>query len=275
MRFVSLVQVILLIIFLSSCSLGKRYHTGGFHLEWSSRGGVGQAEKSIRNNHFNRREIKDVNERFLTDLIIDTGAGGKMIFSVIKNKTQGAHQQKSIQDHQFPEGLMPKPTDSRIDYPGHTTFQFKPEGAADNYSRLNARSPVNFKSNLRASESHDSGGSGLRTFGWILIILGALVVFFLSIALGAVMVLLGVLFAISDRKKEPREGKKTDPKPTEETKVNEELVDVLYLKNGSMIRGKVLEFISGGNVKIQTADGSIFVYKSEEVEKIVKEPVKR
>jgi hypothetical protein len=48
-------------------------------------------------------------------------------------------------------------------------------------------------------------------------------------------------------------------------------VDILYLKNGSIIRGQLVE-MSGGNVKIKTADGSLFVYSMAEVEKMVKEP---
>ena len=47
--------------------------------------------------------------------------------------------------------------------------------------------------------------------------------------------------------------------------------DVVYLKNGSVIKGHVVEFVPNGNIKIQTADGSIFVYGASEVEKIKKE----
>ena len=49
------------------------------------------------------------------------------------------------------------------------------------------------------------------------------------------------------------------------------LQEVVYLKNGSMIRGTVIEQIVGQSLKIQTADGSIFVYRMDEVEKITKE----
>lgn len=38
-----------------------------------------------------------------------------------------------------------------------------------------------------------------------------------------------------------------------------------------MIRGTVIEQIVGQSLKIQTADGSIFVYRMDEVEKITKE----
>ena len=51
--------------------------------------------------------------------------------------------------------------------------------------------------------------------------------------------------------------------------------DVLYLKNGSIIRGKIVEMLPDKTVKIRTADGSLFVYQITEVEKIVMEEVKK
>ena len=47
--------------------------------------------------------------------------------------------------------------------------------------------------------------------------------------------------------------------------------EVVYLKNGSAIRCTVVEQIPGETVKVKTSDGSIFVYKMSEVEKITKE----
>lgn len=47
--------------------------------------------------------------------------------------------------------------------------------------------------------------------------------------------------------------------------------NVLYLKNGSIIKGTIVEAVPGGTVKIQTADGSLFVYSMDEVLKIASE----
>jgi hypothetical protein len=47
--------------------------------------------------------------------------------------------------------------------------------------------------------------------------------------------------------------------------------EMVYLKNGSIIKCVVLEEIPGKTIKLQTADGSIFVYKMDEVERITKE----
>jgi hypothetical protein len=47
--------------------------------------------------------------------------------------------------------------------------------------------------------------------------------------------------------------------------------DVVYLKNGSIIRGLIIEQVPNQSIKIETMDKSVFVYKIEEVEKITKE----
>jgi|GEM_PF-1883804 hypothetical protein len=47
--------------------------------------------------------------------------------------------------------------------------------------------------------------------------------------------------------------------------------DVIYLLNGSIIRGIVIEQVFNSHVKIQTKDGSVFVYKNDEIDKILKE----
>lgn len=47
--------------------------------------------------------------------------------------------------------------------------------------------------------------------------------------------------------------------------------DVIYLKNGSVIKGAITEMSPSTGIKIKTADGSIFVYKMEEIVKTEKE----
>jgi hypothetical protein len=49
------------------------------------------------------------------------------------------------------------------------------------------------------------------------------------------------------------------------------LTDVVYLKNGSIIKGIVVEQIIGQSIKIETKDGNLFVFKTEEVAKITRE----
>lgn len=53
--------------------------------------------------------------------------------------------------------------------------------------------------------------------------------------------------------------------------LSQETLDVLYLKNGSIIKGTIIEQIPNETLKIQTKDGSIFVYNFSEVSKITRE----
>lgn len=53
----------------------------------------------------------------------------------------------------------------------------------------------------------------------------------------------------------------------------QQMQDVVYLKNGSIIKGIVIEEVPNESLKIQTRDGSVFAYKMSEVEKITKQVV--
>lgn len=49
--------------------------------------------------------------------------------------------------------------------------------------------------------------------------------------------------------------------------------EVVYLKNGSVIRGVIIEQIPDKSIKIETPDRSVFVYRMDEIEKLTKEPL--
>lgn len=55
---------------------------------------------------------------------------------------------------------------------------------------------------------------------------------------------------------------------------SQQMEDVLYLKNGSVIRGMIIEQTPNVSVKIKTKDGSVFAYRYEEIEKFAKEEIK-
>lgn len=48
--------------------------------------------------------------------------------------------------------------------------------------------------------------------------------------------------------------------------------DVVYLKNGSIIRGIIQEQIPRESLTIQTFDGTIFIFETTEIDKVVREP---
>lgn len=50
-------------------------------------------------------------------------------------------------------------------------------------------------------------------------------------------------------------------------------LDIVYLKNGMIVRGVIIENIPDVSIKIQLRDRSIHEYSSEEIEKIVRKPL--
>ena len=53
----------------------------------------------------------------------------------------------------------------------------------------------------------------------------------------------------------------------------QKMEDVIYLRNGEIVRGTIIEQIPGESLKIQTADGSVFVYTIYEIAEIGREPM--
>ncbi len=53
-----------------------------------------------------------------------------------------------------------------------------------------------------------------------------------------------------------------------------QMTDVVYLKNGSIIKGLIIEQVPNVSIKIKLRDGNIMGFKIEEIEKITKEEVK-
>ena len=56
--------------------------------------------------------------------------------------------------------------------------------------------------------------------------------------------------------------------------IAQNMQEVVYLKNGSVIRGLIIEQIPGVSLKIQTSDGNIFAYPISDVKSITKEVTK-
>ena len=48
--------------------------------------------------------------------------------------------------------------------------------------------------------------------------------------------------------------------------------DVVYLKNGGIVRGMIYEQVPWESLKIHTQDGSVFVFEMGEISRITKEP---
>ncbi len=55
------------------------------------------------------------------------------------------------------------------------------------------------------------------------------------------------------------------------TAVCQQMEDVVYLKNGSIIRGLIVEHVPDAHIKIQTREGNLLVYGIGEIDRIMKE----
>ena len=125
---------------------------------------------------------------------------------------------------------------------------------------------------LRSNSHKKSGGEGdngivaLRILGWIIWACGILIILFASILGGLIICALGILFMVLGKKHKGSSSSNNDNKS--------EMQDVVYLKNGSVIKGMIIEQTPNVSIKIQTKDGSVFVYKMDEISKMTKEPSK-
>ncbi len=54
-----------------------------------------------------------------------------------------------------------------------------------------------------------------------------------------------------------------------------QMEDVVYLKNGSIVRGTIVEEVQGRSLKIQMQDGSVFAYEEHEIARIGRKPAAR
>jgi hypothetical protein len=119
----------------------------------------------------------------------------------------------------------------------------------------------------KLKKSNSDGSSGTGSLGVVFLIVGILMILFVSILLGILVSLIGLILSASGNK-----SRNNDSSKEKEDERKTEYVDVLYLKNGSIIRGLIIEQIPNTSVKIKTADGSVFVHVMEDVIKITKEP---
>jgi hypothetical protein len=119
----------------------------------------------------------------------------------------------------------------------------------------------------KLKKSNSDGSSGSGGLGIVFLVVGILMILFVSILLGILVSLIGLVLTTSGNKSTNNDY----PKDKEEERKTE-YVDVLYLKNGSIIKGLIIEQIPNTSVKIKTADGSIFVHVMDDVIKITKEP---
>ncbi len=112
----------------------------------------------------------------------------------------------------------------------------------------------------RTKEENNKLRKGLLIGGWITLGVGLVTAI---IIVGIFLILIGGGLLIW--------GYLTPKTKTDNSDSSSELQDVVYLKNGSRIKGILIEQIPNKSIKIQTKDGSVFHYNMDEIDKITKE----
>ncbi|PCJ65495.1 MAG: hypothetical protein COA58_08785 [Bacteroidetes bacterium] len=231
----------LILSLLDSCTSTKRQYNKGFQIEWFG----GGSKKSQAKNRTQQHGV------FSNKKLALSNTAAERHYAPLATQESGYYRLETTK--QLLERIK---TNSY-------TYKSKKEILKDS-AQIQAEflpsllEKTNYK-NQQTNESKSSRGIGL-----FLLLLGIIILLFASILLGALLAILGIVLMT----RSPKES----GSPSKDSEDNTSYIDVLYLKNGSIIRGQIIEQVPNKSLKIQTAGGSIFVYKMEEVEKIIKEP---
>ncbi len=292
-----LLGITVLVFTLNSCTLEKRYHNSGYNINWNFSSGRNESipiQKTSKNTRNSSNElpvnknstgsvgISKANEAPTTSFSLQNPESLENNNQLIPQNFQSFPTSQGVEDNSntrltaanYPNVNINSEMFSPIRNLKHSPFTIFPKNDKKSIKNDNRLQSAAKSQSIQKLEDSSNSGSGTRVFGSVLIILGVLFIIFVSILLGVILMALGlILRSVAGPKNKPTPPPVVESKPqTEEKKV--EFVDVVYLKNGSIIRGLIMEQIPNETLKIQTADGSLFVYKMEEVVKITKEEKK-
>jgi hypothetical protein len=294
-----LFSLVLLVFTLNSCTLEKRYHNSGYNIDWNF---SSSKNEPISNKKPSKLSKNQSNESQINKISSESFGISKASETPTPSQTFSLQNSESFESINQPTSQNIESNTSTMGIAGNSNTVL----AESNNPKLNLKTGMfspsrnlkyltfnNFQKNdkkslkndnrlqsaaknqsIQKSENSSNSGSGTRVFGTLLIIIGVILIIFVSIIFGFILMALGLLLrAVAGPKNQPTPPPVVESKPqTDDKKV--EYVDVVYLKNGSVIRGLIMEQIPNETLKIQTADGSLFVYKMEEVVKITKEEKK-
>jgi hypothetical protein len=127
------------------------------------------------------------------------------------------------------------------------------------------------------TKSFNKKGSGINDqtkaiIGWSSIALGVLLILTEFVLIGTLMVTGGIVLVIMfSPKRDPAKKEKLMETDSPGGEYLEDLQEVVYLKIGGVIRGIIVEQIPNSQIKVQTTDGSVYVFMMNEIERITKE----
>jgi hypothetical protein len=236
------------VFLLDSCTLTKRRYNKGVHIDWFS-GGKKDTKSETSKDH---QSVSRLLAKTDTTQILDSK----------KEDQLPLHTSRSIWS-QKTESAKPN-SDKNLHIVKNTLPDFTNENRNKHQSAEKIAKRTQRLAKKVIAKTNDAGSN--RPIGVALLILGIVVALFVSLLLGVVLLLIGIVIMGRNPKSRTISNPPASTKPEEKT-----YIDVVYLKNGSIIKGQIIEQIPSVSLKIETTGGSIFVYKMDEVEKITKE----
>ena len=237
-----------------SCSMEKRYHSSGYSFSVFDKIASSKSKNSLKNNSnsFKKKSPFIQNNHSLSEgTVSHPSIDRNRTSSTIKtNATQLVQQNKSTQKCTSSEG--------QINHSA-TIIQFATKTQSGD-EQVKFTSPIN---KLQVQANNASRGSNVL-LGILLLIAAAYFFWNISMLIGVILFFIA-LFVMSSGKSKNRN--KKDNSEDSDGK----MVDVVYLKNGSVITGSIIEQIPNETIKIQTRDGSVFVYQYSDISRMTKE----
>lgn len=233
----------IILIINSSCSIDKRLHRPGYNVQWKKSKNELETNDAAKNERFRSIDKnEEINSLKKTSINKDkVNLPIKENYSKLVRHVDTLVKKRAMPDYSYnfvSEKIVSK-AKSQVD------------------RGVEEKNIYNFTQ----QESMNQQSANLLTIiGWVSIVLGLIVLLLISIIIGLFMMLLGLILIISV----PKSNRNKD-------KFDIKYQDVVYLKNGSIIRGVVIEQVPNVSLKIQTVDGNVFVFKMDEVLKITKE----
>jgi hypothetical protein len=246
LSFITLVVVFIL----TSCTLQKRIYRSGYHVEWHKAAQHESKEEFAVNNEGKEPQT----------LAIPSEQVSSHNSTVDSSPTADNTLSSAPFDH--PEAAPRPSSEKSASDRKKTSAKSQPAVLKQLKTTLKKRTTPS------SSQSSESGAGAFRALGWTAFLSGVVTIIYVSILLGILVLLLALIFALIAASI----SENTPPKPVK-AKENPQYIDVVYLNNGSIIRGIIIEMVPNVSLKIQTRDGSVFFYKMEEVQKMTKEPV--
>lgn len=238
----------------------KRYHSSGFHVSMS--------------NPFAAKS--STSETSTLKKSMSTKSSSAQAKTTEQHKTQGSFDGQAMQSQSKWEEMERRLNNTEfstvsfnsVNHPSSVSNLFiSPYSVKHTTTGFNAANKWESMKPLAKQQTlanNASRGSNVL-LGILMLILAAWFFWNISMLLGVILFFVALFVMSSGKSKNKNNDKK------QEDSENSKYVDVVYLKNGSVVAGTIIEQIPNETLKIQTKDGSVFVYQMSDVSRMTKE----